>query len=289
MAEPTDLYTTLALADWRRRINDLYAAVRVAPEPEAAWRMWRAERDELFQVHAQSPLTENQKGRFKGLTFFDYDPAFRFSPALDPVADSQPHEIDIGPGATMTMHAFARTRGLAPALGGELTLYWIGGYGGGIFLPFTDAHADTLGGGRYLLDGIKGADLGRTAAGSPILDFNFAYNPSWVYNGPGQFRGHWVCPLAPLENDLPRPVPAGEQRFDKPAYVGPGAGAGAGAGSRTLPPVRGRPAAGDTRACGLSSAGGPEISFFEVARLPALHGVTSWLSDGWPRVLICLG
>ena len=77
----------MALADWRRRLNDLYAAVRVAPEPEAAWRMWRAERDELCQVHAQSPLTENQKRTFKALTFFDYDPAFRLTPALDPDAD----------------------------------------------------------------------------------------------------------------------------------------------------------------------------------------------------------
>jgi len=54
----------------------------------------------------------------------------------------------------MNLRAFARTRRLAPALGGELTLYWIGGCGGGIFLPFTDAHACTLGGGRYLLDGV---------------------------------------------------------------------------------------------------------------------------------------
>ena len=63
------------------------------------------------------------------------------------------------------MHAFARTEGLKASLGAELTLYWIEGYGGGVFLPFTDATsgAETYGGGRYLLDTIKGADLALSA------------------------------------------------------------------------------------------------------------------------------
>ena len=213
MAETTDPYTPLALADWRRRVNDLYAAVRVAPDPEAAWRMWRAERDELLRFHAQSPLTEDQKRTFEGLKFFDYDPAFRFTPNLDPVADAEPYEVDIGQDGRISLVPFAQTRGLADALGGELTLYWIGGYGGGVFLPFADGHGATYGGGRYLLDGIKGADLGRTRAGSPILDFNFAYNPSCAYNSPGQPSAGWVCPLAPVANHLPNPVAVGEQNF----------------------------------------------------------------------------
>lgn len=207
---------TLALADWRRRVNELYAAVRVAPDPQAAWCMWRAERDELLRFHAQSPLTEDQKRTFTGLRFFGYDPSFRFTPNLEPVADAEPFETDIGADGIIRLLPFARTRGLADALGGELTLYWIGGYGGGIFLPFADAHTVTYGGGRYLLDGIKGADLGRTEAGSPILDFNFAYIPSCAYNAPDQPSAGWVCPLAPAENHLPYPVPVGEQSFHRP-------------------------------------------------------------------------
>jgi hypothetical protein len=106
---------------------------------------------------------------------------------------------------------YAETRGLADALGGELTLYWIGGYGGGAFLPFLDATSGTktYGGGRYLIDSIKSADLGADAAGRTILDFNFAYNPSCYYSP------RWVCPLAPRANRLPRPITAGE-RASKP-------------------------------------------------------------------------
>ena len=46
----------LALADWRRRVFELYRAVREAEDPAAAWRRWRAGRDELFADHPQSPL-----------------------------------------------------------------------------------------------------------------------------------------------------------------------------------------------------------------------------------------
>ena len=80
----------------------------------------------------------------------------------------------------MRLRPFARTDGLAAALGRELTLFWVEGYGGGVFLPFADATSgrESYGGGRYLLDGIKGADLGFAADGRAVLDFNFAYFPS---------------------------------------------------------------------------------------------------------------
>ncbi len=115
-----------------------------------------------------------------------------------------------GRDGAVTLLPFARTRGLAPHLGNELTLYWIEGYGGGVFLPFRDATCgrETFAGGRYLLDTIKGADLGCTPDGRIILDFNFAYNPSCSYSG------QWVCPLAPGENTLPLPVRGGERGRD---------------------------------------------------------------------------
>jgi uncharacterized protein (DUF1684 family) len=99
------------------------------------------------------------------------------------------------------------TIGLADKLGGELTIYWLGGYGGGLFLPFGDATngTTTYGGGRYLLDSIKGADLGQVEDGRMILDFNFAYNPSCAYSP------RWSCPLAPARNKLPGGVMAGEK------------------------------------------------------------------------------
>jgi uncharacterized protein (DUF1684 family) len=105
------------------------------------------------------------------------------------------------------MHLVGRTDGLTQPLGDELTLYWIEGYGAGLFLPFRDAtcSVETYGGGRYLLDAIKGADLGATDDGRLILDFNFAYHPSCVH------APDWICPLAPAENHLPNAVRGGER------------------------------------------------------------------------------
>ena len=60
----------------------------------------------------------------------------------------------------------------------SLPVYWLAGYGGGTLLPIADATsgATTYGGGRYLLDSIKGADLGESD-GRLILDFNFSVQP----------------------------------------------------------------------------------------------------------------
>jgi len=101
-------------------------------------------------------------------------------------------------------------------LGGEdcaLTLYWIDVYGGGLFLPFRDRTAprETYGGGRYLIDTVKGSNFpSMTREGAAVritLDFNYAYNPSCAYH----YR--WACPLAPPENHLSVAVRAGERVF----------------------------------------------------------------------------
>jgi uncharacterized protein (DUF1684 family) len=192
------------LWDWRRRVADLYAEVR-AREPEAAWRHWRTVRDRLFGEHPQSPLDPSARAGFSGLPFFDYDPALRLVVELGAPRDRTARRMGVGRDGTLSLLPFAETRGLGPMLGAELTLYWIAGYGGGVFLPFGDAGngAEAYAGGRYLLDTIKGADLGLTPDGRAILDFNFAYNPSCAYSA------EWVCPLAPPGNRLPVAVRAG--------------------------------------------------------------------------------
>jgi uncharacterized protein len=197
----------VGLWEWRRRIAELYAEIRAFDDPEFAWRLWRDTRDELFRAHPLSPLDEPRRVDFSGLALFDYDPAFRCVVDLAPAAAAAAHALSGGRDGYVQLIPFARTAGLLHRLGGELTLYWLGGYGGGVFLPFRDATTGgaSFGGGRYLLDGIKGADLGMDAAGRAILDFNFAYNPSCAYSA------RWICPLAPPENTLPVGIHAGER------------------------------------------------------------------------------
>lgn len=199
----------LDLLDWRRQIAETYAAIRAEPDPQTAWRRWRDVRDTMFARHPQSPFDEENKARFSGLSYFPYDPSQRYLVAVDRIENGAPIPIPLRDDGEVTITPCGRTRGLTDPLDGELTLYWVEGYGGGIFLPFTDvtSGAETFGGGRYLLDTIKAADLG-TEDDRLVLDFNFAYNPSCVYSQA------WHCPLAPLENCLSAAVRAGERMFD---------------------------------------------------------------------------
>jgi uncharacterized protein (DUF1684 family) len=59
------------------------------------------------------------------------------------------------------------------------------------------------GGGRYLLDTVKGADLGGDGD-HLVVDLNFAYAPSCAYDPA------WACPLAPPGNRVDADVPVGE-------------------------------------------------------------------------------
>jgi uncharacterized protein (DUF1684 family) len=89
---------------------------------------------------------------------------------------------------------------------GDLDVWWLESYGGGVFLPVRDPSPDTYGGGRYLLDTVKGADLGGDALhGRVVVDLNFAYNPSCAYSP------EWTCPLAPAGNRLDVALPGGER------------------------------------------------------------------------------
>lgn len=197
-----------ALADWRRRVAETYAGIRSVPNHAMqAWDGWRKIRDDLMKTHAMSPLNANEQATFKELPYFDFDTDYRFLVDTKTPDDRTPETIELMDDGGLVIEPVLETIGLADKLGGELTIYWLGGYGGGLFLPFGDATngTTTYGGGRYLLDSIKGADLGQVEDGRMILDFNFAYNPSCAYSP------RWSCPLAAARNKLPGGVMAGEK------------------------------------------------------------------------------
>jgi uncharacterized protein (DUF1684 family) len=195
------------LLDWKRRVFELYRQIRVAPKPAEAWEAWRKARDHLFATHPQSPVPKGMRQSFTGLPYFDYDPAARVLAAM---REAAPETYDIATsGEAGGSYRFSRFAVASFDLDGrplELELYWLEGYGGGLFVPFRDATSgrETYGAGRYLLDTVKGADLGMEDE-RLVLDFNFAYNPSCAYDPA------WVCPLAPPPNRLGVPIRAGER------------------------------------------------------------------------------
>jgi hypothetical protein len=203
----------LALADWRRRVGELYTDVRRAArdDPAAAWKHWVRAREALFREHPQSPVPAAVRGSF-GARHWPYDPAVRFEVEVQPAPPVAPGALPLElPNSGADVLAFSRIGTVeVPFAGGprRLSLFWVAGYAGGLFLPFRDATngAETYGAGRYLLDSAKSADLGGDPErGTLVLDFNFAFHPSCA------FDPKWACPLAPPENRLDLAVRAGER------------------------------------------------------------------------------
>lgn len=214
MTGTIDALDALSLADWRRRVADLYADVRatIARDPDAALARWRAGRERLYREHPQSPVPVAERATFRA-RHFDVEPALRFAVTVEPDREpvpgaGPPLELPVSAGGSMRFTRIGWVEVPFPAGRRRLAVYWMEGYAGGLFLPFRDATngVETYGAGRYLLDGAKSADLGPGAEPASLrLDFNFAYQPSCA------FDPRWACPLAPPENRLDLPVRAGER------------------------------------------------------------------------------
>jgi uncharacterized protein (DUF1684 family) len=246
MTEPNaadDPAATLQLADWRRRVADLYAEVRrlIRTDHDAALGLWRTTREGLFREHPQSPVPSAKRDEFLA-HHYPVDTALRFEVAVeadDParpgsiatgvtapqldfgsdVAASPPGsglslatplamELPVSAGGTMAMRRIGHVEIPFPGGPRRLGVFWMSGYAGGVFIPFRDTTngSETYGAGRYLLDAAKSADLGGDPArGTLVLDFNFAFHPSCA------FDPKWACPLAPPENRLDIPIRAGER------------------------------------------------------------------------------
>jgi len=204
----TDGQAALDLVDWRRRVGDLY---RVSGAD--ALTRFRQGRDELFRSHPQSPIEPEERASFTGLHYFPHDPAYRVDAHLEPGDGS---ELLIDTGGEDGAVRYRRAGHLVFRLHGEgcrLTVLSLAQYAGGLFVPFRDATSrhETYGAGRYLFETAKDTDglvLEVTSGSSDVvIDFNYSYNASCAYSP------RWACPLAPPENYLTVPVPAGELTY----------------------------------------------------------------------------
>jgi uncharacterized protein (DUF1684 family) len=201
----------LDLVDWRRRVGDLYRI-----RGRDAINDFRRGRDDLFRTHPQSPIEPEERGAFKGLSYFAADEAYRVRAQ---VVDGDGSDLLIDTGGDDGAVKYRRAATLVFQLGGQecrLTVLSLVQYAGGLFVPFRDTTSghETYGGGRYLFDTAKDTDglVLEITPGSPevVIDFNYAYNASCAYSP------RWACPLAPPENFLKVPVRAGEQVYKAP-------------------------------------------------------------------------
>jgi uncharacterized protein (DUF1684 family) len=201
------------LADWRRQTAALYADVRAMAEtdPAIALGHWRAVRERLYREHPQSPVPADAREHFRA-RHFEPDPRLRFEVVVEPAPPPAPGAFALElPNSGADTLSFSRVGRIAIPFDDRprtLSVFWMAGYAGGLFIPFRDATNghETYGAGRYLVDAAKSADLGGDPARNMlIVDFNFAFQPSCA------FDPRWACPLAPPENRLDVAIRAGER------------------------------------------------------------------------------
>lgn len=162
---------------------------------------FRAEKDEFFKTHVQSPLTRDQKKTFKGLRYFPETEALRLEVQAEPLNDPQAFVMQTTTGGLQEYVRFARFKFPVDGQEVELTIYESEH---GYFLPFVDALAgtETYPAGRYLEpEPLPGNRF--------LVDFNVAYNPYCAYND------MWSCPITPAENRLKVAIRAGERLFEE--------------------------------------------------------------------------
>lgn len=165
---------------------------------------FRAEKDEFFREHPQSPLTPEQRSSFRGLEYFpeNADLALRTGLITKGVDRRERIVMQTTTGDEQDYHRAGTIEFDIDGEHARLTLYASPDMHD-LFLPFRDATSggETYGAGRYLEVDPPDAD------GRVVVDFNYAYSPSCAYNP------NWSCPIPPGENWLAVPIRAGEKTF----------------------------------------------------------------------------
>ena len=161
---------------------------------------FRAQKDDFFATHPESPLTPEQRRDFHGLNYFPENPEMRLEVTVEEFAEQDEIQMQTTTGGVQEYRRFGKFKFQVDGAEAELTVY---ASHHGFFLPFADslAGAETYGAGRYL-------ELQHLGNGTFLVDFNLAYNPYCAYNEA------WTCPITPFENRLRVPVRAGEKIFD---------------------------------------------------------------------------
>jgi hypothetical protein len=72
--------------------------------------VFRAEKDRFFKEHPQSPLTDEQRASFAGLSYFPENPALRLALPVEPPGDPSPLVMQTSTGETQSYQRYGRIR-----------------------------------------------------------------------------------------------------------------------------------------------------------------------------------
>ncbi|HEY9484709.1 MAG TPA: DUF1684 domain-containing protein, partial [Micromonosporaceae bacterium] len=123
------------LADYRERVARMYLA-------DTDLATFRQQRDELFRTHPQSAIPADERASFAGLRYFPESEDGRTTVTMHPVdtGTTDGDELEIDSGGEDGVLRYRRV-GILDTPWGELTLFWLKAYGGGLFLPVRDGTA----------------------------------------------------------------------------------------------------------------------------------------------------
>ena len=122
----------LELADWRRRVARLYAAVCADHDPSARTSCGARHGTRCSGRIPQSPLPPGDPLGTTGLPHWDLRPATRFELPLLPAPGPQQRPVPTGADQTTTLSLIGQVRFPAP-LDVTVDVWWQQQYGGGLF------------------------------------------------------------------------------------------------------------------------------------------------------------
>lgn len=166
---------------------------------EAELEAFRREKEDFLLTDPMSPLAQEERNRFRGLTYYPVDPGLEFIVTPDPYDEPETIAMPTSDGRIRPYERWAQIQFEVSGQPFTLTVYR-DEESGHLFLPFLDKTSgdETYGAGRYLeLPVLEDGDL--------LLDFNYAYHPFCAYSP------RYSCPLPPEENRLPIAIRAGER------------------------------------------------------------------------------
>lgn len=169
-------------------------------------RMDRENKDRFFRMHPQSPISSEERQRFKGLSYYPPDPDYRFELELHEYGEKKILGIQDTQGNEREFLKWGEFGFKIGNIECKVQAYKSDPMEKRLFIPFRDvtSEKETYGAGRYLdLEIAKH----QTSEGKWILDFNKAYNPWCAYSK------SYACPFVPPENWLEVPVYAGEKDY----------------------------------------------------------------------------
>jgi len=180
---------------------------------------FREGRDKEFRNRDETPLKEEDLGKFRGLNYFPIDTRFRVDAEFTRTPGEKYFQMPTSSGITKKFIKFGVLKFKIEGKPYRLSVYQIDPlilakfpeYADLLFVPFRDrtGRDSTYPGGRYI-------DIKMPASGPVVLDFNLAYNPNCAYGS-----DKYNCPIPPRENTLDVSITAGEKRFEYTGYSKP--------------------------------------------------------------------